>query len=89
MADLIKTVGIIIISVILYFYPEFKIIDPIYTIFLSFAIIGSTIEPVDDCVHELLGGAPSKLDIKALRKKLKAIEGVEKLYDLHVWNLSE
>jgi len=48
-----------------------------------------TLRPINECIYELLGGAPVNLDIKKLRKKLKSIDGVIKMYDLHVWSLAE
>ena len=81
--------GIIFISIILEFFPDWDLIDPIYTLILSIIIIISTFELADECIHELVGGAPEDLDVNKLKDELKSIRGVEGIHDLHVWNLYE
>ena len=89
LGDIFKSIGIIILSGILEWQPDWDILDPIYTVILSIVIIYSTLELAEECIHELVGGAPEDLDIKKLRKDLENIRGVEEVHDLHVWNLVE
>jgi len=87
--DIFKSIGIILVSAVLYYFPEANLVDPIYTAILSIAIIAGTIPLADECIHELVGGAPESLDMKDLKQKLEAIPGIDDVHDLHVWNLIE
>jgi len=89
LGDIFKSIGIIVVALILKWQPNWDLIDPIYTLVLSIIIIGSTISLADECIHELIVGAPEDLDVKKLRKDLERIKGVEEIHDLHVWNLIE
>jgi len=84
-----KSLGVMILSIILYFFPKLTYIDAIYTIIVSILIITMTIELMDDCIHELIGGVPEDFDLKKFKKALYHIKGVIELHDVHVWNLSE
>jgi Co/Zn/Cd efflux system component len=81
--------GIILVSIILYYFPTWDLIDPIYTAVLSIGIIIGTIPLADECIHELVGGSPESLDMKKLKHDLSNIPGVDDVHDLHVWNLIE
>jgi len=65
--DIFKSIGIILVSIALYYYPDADIIDPIYTAILSIFIILGTFSLADECIHELVGGAPESLDMIKLK----------------------
>ena len=48
---MVKSLGVAILSIFLYFYPHIAYIDAIYTIIISVVIIYTTIALIDDCVH--------------------------------------
>ena len=43
MGDLIQSIGVIIAGLIIYFYPEYKILDPILTFMFSIIVFTTTI----------------------------------------------
>lgn len=74
---MLKSFGVMILSLILFYFPELSYIDAIYTIIISVLIIVMTIELMDDCIHELIGGVPEDFEINKLREALKKIKGVK------------
>jgi cobalt-zinc-cadmium efflux system protein len=61
--------------------------DQIATVFICVIISIASFKLVRESIHILLEGAPSHVDLKALRTKLSEIEGVVDVHDLHIWSL--
>jgi len=70
---MIKSLGVAVIAVVIYFYPHLAYIDAIYTIVVSIVIIVATVSLVKECIHELLGGVPEGFELKEFRHALKEI----------------
>jgi len=64
-------------------------IDPVASLLIVGLILWTTIPLVRDCSMILLQGTPAQLELGLIRRELKAVEGVESVHDLHVWQLSE
>jgi Co/Zn/Cd efflux system component len=41
------------------------------------------------CVYAIMECVPSEIDIEAVSKSFKEVEGVLDLHDLHIWSLSQ
>ena len=89
MGDVFKSLGILVLGIVLRFFPDWSILDPIYTLILCIVIIFTAIPIADECIHELIGGTPEDIVMKELRTELESVEGVTDVHDLHVWNLIE
>ena len=86
--DLVQSIGVALAGVIIYFRPDWQIVDPVCTIIFSILIVFSTLQMLQKSTHVLLEGVPEGIDPENLRDKLLAIEGVTDVHDLHVWMLS-
>jgi len=86
--DLVQSIGVALAGVIIYFRPDWQIVDPIITIIFSVLIVFSTLRMLQKSTHVLLEGVPEGVDPESLRAKLLAIDGVSDVHDLHVWMLS-
>ena len=82
--DLIESFIIIVASVVLWFYPDLHIIDPICAIFLIVIIYFYTIRAGLDSISVLMERAPVEINLKSLKHELKSISGVIEIHDLHV-----
>ena len=86
--DALQNVGVIIAGIIIFFYPNLSIADPICTYIFSIIVGFTTIKILKDCISVLMEGSPFDFDINQLESDLKGIDGVIDIHDLHVWSLS-
>ncbi len=88
MGDAVQNLGVVIAGLIIYFYPEASIADPICTYIFSIIVVFTTIRILKDCISVLMEGSPVKFDMEKLENDLHGITGVKEIHDLHVWSLS-
>ncbi len=62
-------------------------IDPVLSLIISALIVWSSLSIVRETLNILLEGTPSGLSLPDIRLSLVAIDGVQDVHDLHVWNL--
>ncbi|KAJ3341673.1 hypothetical protein HDU93_004307 [Gonapodya sp. JEL0774] len=86
--DLISSVGVLIASVIIYFNPSATIADPLTTLVFSVAVLLTTVRLFGRATSVLMEATPLGLDLRNLSRKLRAIQGVKGVHDLHAWNLT-
>jgi solute carrier family 30 (zinc transporter), member 2 len=86
--DAVQNLGVVIAGLIIYFYPEASIADPICTFIFSIIVVFTTIRILKDCISVLMEGSPLEFDMENLEKDLYNIRGVVEVHDLHVWSLS-
>ena len=86
--DLVQSIGVALAGITIYFKPHWQVVDPICTILFSIVICYSVVSMLAKSTHVLLEGVPEGVDPDLLHDKLRAIEGVTDVHDLHVWMLS-
>lgn len=86
--DMIQSIGVLLASVIVYFYPKLKIADPICTIVFSFIVLCTTLPILYDIGYVLSESFPKRLEYETLRTKLNMVHGVKDVHYLKVWCLS-
>ena len=88
LGDAIQNIGVFVAGMIIYFFPNYSIADPICTYLFSIIVGFTTINILKDCMVVLMEGSPVDIDIDELENDLKEIKGVKEIHDLHVWSLS-
>ena len=88
LGDLINSIGVIIAAVIIWFFPEAKIADPIVTFVFTIIILRTSYPTVKKCLITLMEGTPADVDYDKLMKAILGCKGVTKVEDLHVWALT-
>lgn len=93
LGDLLLSVGVVISSCVIYYFPtkEYtwsKYFDPLCTLIFSLVICYTCKDTLTESVFVLMEGAPNEVKTAGLRKKLVSIEGVNKLEAFHCWSLS-
>jgi zinc transporter 2 len=86
--DLIQSIGVAFAGALIWMYPEWQIIDPICTFAFCILVVWSTLSLLNRVVNILFEGVPSHLDYHEVLDKLKAIEGVQDVHDVHIWSIS-
>lgn len=100
--DLVQSVGVLIASGIIWYRDDWRIADPICTLFFSVIVAASTIFISRDIFRILMEGitisfgntikyvlgTPKNIDIMNILEDLKRADGVLGAHDLHVWAIS-
>lgn len=86
--DLLQSVGVIIAAVVIYFWPEYKIIDPICTYMFSIIVMFTTVSVFNECYQILMEATPSDIRVDYIREDILRIKGVEAIEDFHCWSIS-
>ena len=58
--------GVLIAAIVIYFLPEWSIIDPICTFVFSVIVFFTTITIAKDCISVLMEGVPAEVDMEEL-----------------------
>jgi zinc transporter 2 len=85
---MLMSVGVIIAAVIIYFKPEFHIVDPLCTYLFSIIICFTTFPVFKECILVMLEGTPPSIDVEQLEMDILDVPGVNDLHDFHVWSIS-
>ncbi|KAH7424872.1 hypothetical protein KP509_11G029000 [Ceratopteris richardii] len=88
LGDLIQSIGVMVGGAIIWWKPEWKIVDLICTLFFSIIVLGTTIKMLRDIMEVLMESTPREIDAKKLEKGLCQIEGVIAIHDLHIWAIT-
>jgi zinc transporter 2 len=64
LGDMIMSIGVCIAAVIIYFFPEYRIADPICTFIFSI-IVCVTVQPIiKNCINILMEGSPNEINVE-------------------------
>ncbi|XP_033219609.1 zinc transporter 2-like isoform X2 [Belonocnema kinseyi] len=88
LGDFIQSVGVFIAAIVIYFKPEWNIVDPICTFLFSILVILTTVAIIKDVMNVLMEGIPKGLDYSQVESTFMQIDGVVKVHNLRIWALS-
>lgn len=86
--DLVQSVGVLVAAYVIYFKPEYKMVDPICTFLFSILVLATTLAILRDVLLVLMEGTPKGVDFNAVKESLLCIPGVKALHSLHIWALT-
>ncbi|XP_032785505.2 zinc transporter 2 isoform X1 [Daphnia magna] len=86
--DLVQSIGVLIAAIVIKYWPNFRLADPICTFLFSGLVLTTTIGLIRDASHVLMEGVPRNIQYHELRRDLKSINGVCNVHSLHVWSLT-
>jgi cobalt-zinc-cadmium efflux system protein len=84
--DAASCIGIIIGAVVIQ-YTDWYWIDPVLSVAIGIAIIGSAWGILRDSLNVLLEGLPKGLTLTEVAGELSRVPGVIDVHDLHIWSL--
>ncbi|XP_061724244.1 proton-coupled zinc antiporter SLC30A2-like isoform X1 [Cydia pomonella] len=88
LGDLIQSCGVLLASVLIKFYPEAKIVDPICTFVFSVLVLLTSARVVRDALAMLMQAVPRDFRYRELVQALSGISGVRHVHSVHAWALS-
>ncbi len=86
--DLVQSLGVVAAAAIIFYKPDWHIIDPLISVVFAVIAISFSIPPLRDIVGLIMDTVPKKLDVDEFKYKLKTIKFVQEVHDLHIWNLT-
>ena len=88
MGDTLSSVGVIIGSVLIYFW-KVNWVDPLLTIIIGIIIIKGTWGILKETLEILMQASPAGLNIKEIKSELEKHPEVINIHHIHTWRLSD
>ncbi|XP_042022486.1 metal tolerance protein 1-like [Salvia splendens] len=88
LGDSIQSVGVMIGGAIIWYKPEWKIIDLICTLLFSAIVLGTTIRMLRNILEVLMESTPREIDATSLEKGLCEMDEVVAIHELHIWAIT-
>lgn len=88
MGDTLSSVGVIIGSVLIYFW-NVNWVDPLLTIIIGLIIIRGTWGILKETIEILMQASPAGLNIKKIKTELEKHSDVINVHHVHTWSLSD
>jgi cobalt-zinc-cadmium efflux system protein len=86
-SDAVGSLGAIAAGVIM-LATGWYLADPLISIFIGALILYSSWSLVKDSLSVLMQSVPKGIDLDEVRQTIEAVEGVNKVHDLHVWSVT-
>ena len=86
--DIIQSIGVIIAAILIYFFPNYQIIDPLMTIFFSVIVVFTTVPIIKQCILVIMEGTHPDYNIDEIRNIISEVKGVESVKCMHLVALS-
>ena len=86
-ADLLGSVGVIAAALVI-LLTGWGYADPIISVVIGVLVLLSSWRLLRDSVNILLEGAPPGVDARKVGEEMVAVDGVEEVHDLHVWEIT-
>ncbi|KAH8404390.1 hypothetical protein KR222_008683, partial [Zaprionus bogoriensis] len=86
--DVIQSAGVFVAALVIYFWPQYDIVDPICTFIFSIIVLFTTFTIMKDALLVLMEGSPNYMHYAEVLEIFQRIEGVERVHNLRIWALS-
>ncbi|XP_038988948.1 metal tolerance protein 1-like [Phoenix dactylifera] len=88
LGDSIQSIGVMIGGAIIWYEPEWKIIDLICTLIFSVVVLLTTIKMLGNILEVLMESTPREIDATRIEKGLCKMDGVVAIHELHIWAIT-
>lgn len=86
--DVLGWAAVLVGSAVMYF-TGWTIIDPILSLFIACFVLSNIFKNIRQVLPILLQGTPIEIEQEHIIEKLKEIEDIANIHDLHIWSLDE
>ncbi|KAL6965729.1 Metal tolerance protein 1 [Sarracenia purpurea var. burkii] len=88
LGDSIQSVGVMIGGAIIWYKPNWKIIDQICTLIFSVIVLGTTIKMLRNILEVLMESTPREIDATKIEMGLCEMDEVVAVHELHIWAIT-
>ncbi|XP_043700816.1 metal tolerance protein 1-like isoform X2 [Telopea speciosissima] len=88
LGDSIQSIGVMIGGAIIWYKPEWKIIDLICTLIFSVVVLCTTIQMLRNILEVLMESTPREIDATMLERGLCEMDEVVAVHELHIWAIT-
>ncbi|KAG1365689.1 metal tolerance protein 1 [Cocos nucifera] len=88
LGDSIQSIGVMIGGAIIWYKPQWKVIDLVCTLVFSVIVLITTIKMLRNILEVLMESTPREIDATRLEKGLCELNGVVAIHELHVWAIT-
>ncbi|XP_011039394.1 PREDICTED: metal tolerance protein 1-like isoform X1 [Populus euphratica] len=88
LGDSVQSIGVMIGGAVIWYKPEWKIIDLICTLIFSVIVLGTTIKMLRNILEVLMESTPREIDASKIEKGLSEMENVVAIHELHIWAIT-
>lgn len=88
-SDLIQSIVVLITAILVYYLPNWQILDPILTFIFSILIIWTTVPLSKSCIRILMNAAPEGKSVQKTIQKFQRMPEVTKVQEIKVWSISK
>ncbi|OWM85156.1 metal tolerance protein 1-like isoform X2 [Punica granatum] len=88
LGDSIQSIGVMIGGAVIWWKPEWKIIDLICTLVFSVIVLGTTIKMIRSILEVLMESTPREIDATRLEEGLCQMDEVVAVHELHIWAIT-
>jgi len=86
MEDLLGWIAVLIVSIILLFYP-IHILDALLSLLIISYVLINVFKHLKETFKVFLQGVPSNVDLEQIKHSILSIENITSIHKLHVWSL--
>ena len=86
-ADGVASVGVIVAAVVV-LTTGWSYADPAVSVLIGVLVLVSSWSVLRDSVRILLEGAPPGLDGRTVGRRIREVQGVRQVHDLHIWTIT-
>ncbi|CAG4958360.1 unnamed protein product [Parnassius apollo] len=88
LGDFLQSFGVFIAAIVIYFKPEWNLVDPICTFLFSILVLITTFNIIKDTLLVLMEGSPRDVDFQEVANTFLSLPGVLRVHNLRMWALS-
>ncbi|XAR53909.1 hypothetical protein NMG60_11028848 [Bertholletia excelsa] len=88
LGDSIQSIGVMIGGAIIWYQPQWGIIDLICTLVFSVVVLGTTIKMLRNILEVLMESTPREIDATKLEQGLCDMDEVVAVHELHIWAIT-
>lgn len=86
--DFLQSLGVLVAAIVIYFYPEYSVIDPICTFVFSALVLFTTTSILRKTVAVLLEATPSDVSYDVVKETFLSVKGIRQIHNLRIWGLT-
>jgi cobalt-zinc-cadmium efflux system protein len=88
LGDTLSSVGVIVGGVVIA-YTGYTQIDALLSAMIALVLVLGSVNLMRDVANILLEAAPRNINTEALKTAIHAVDGVARVYDMHLWSITQ